>query len=406
MKVLIASDSFKGCLSSLEAGNAMAEGVRRFDPTAEIIVRPLADGGEGTAAAIASSSPDWQKIEVPTLDPLGREISASFFFNNTTKTAVIDSAAASGITLLNPDETDAKRTSTFGTGLLLDHARALGAKHILLGLGGSATVDLGIGALQALGVKFFDEIGNFLSFRLAGGDLSRIHNFDIPRDVKARWEEIDLTLLCDVETKLADCAKIFGPQKGLNPDETEKFSQELMRVGTLLTVSYHHVNSTKGIIPPTADGSGAAGGLGTGLSILIPAKSASGARFVINTVISPSDIAGCDFILTGEGKSDRQTLLHKAPYELLLASSARSSKKIPVLLFAGKIEDSADLLSAGFSAVTDINSAHHPASSNDHKTPMKSGDFASSSLLNPLDPLVARPRLSSTVYSIFKNYLK
>lgn len=399
MKILIATDSFKGCLTSFEAGMAMAEGIERAHkaicPTTrlDVYIKPMADGGEGTAFALGTDN-GAEIIFVPVMNPVGIPINAEFYYVEETGTAYIDVAAASGITLLSPDEIDAKRTSTFGTGQLIDAAILTGASNIVLCLGGSATVDLGVGALQALGVEFYDEEGDLIDDRLTGGDLKRIMSFVIPDGTREWLSHAELWLLSDVETPLIGelgAANIFGPQKGLSSDEIEDFSYQLERVGMMLKQDMEALTWPR---------TGAAGGIGVGLSILAETGFLPGAQTVIRATDIDKAMEGADLVITGEGRSDSQTLLHKAPFEVMKTAE---EKGIPTLLLSGRIANGESgrqmLLDAGFYEAVCING-------NIDETPLKPENSDSAEFENPLDPEVAKRRLAAAAERAVGEFLK
>lgn len=393
MKILIATDSFKGCLTSFEAGNAIAEGIKRanrflwpYEPL-DLRVKQMADGGEGTAAVLASAH-DCIKIIQKVLNPVGDPVEASFYMYMPESTAYIDVASASGITLLKPDEIDANHTSTYGTGQLISTAVELGAHCIYLGLGGSATVDLGIGALQALGVEFYDCEANLIWQRLTGGMLNRIYGFRIPTEVRERFEDVSIWPLSDVKSPLVGelgAANVFGPQKGLSSDEIGEFSHQLERVGTILG------GGDKELL--TRDGAGAAGGIAVGLYAMAPMEfTGSGAGDVINETGIESEMAGADLVITGEGRSDSQTLLNKAPYAIMKTAEFIG---VPTILLSGDICDEQMLLDAGFADVVNIN-----------KTLMKPENSEASEVENPLDPEVAKRRLANAAEAVFERFIE
>lgn len=391
MKILIAADSFKGCLSSLDAGKAIAEGIRRAHAAVcpveplDLKVRPMADGGEGTAYALGIES-HAETILTTAMNPVGTPIEAEFYYAADSSTAYIDVAAASGLALLKPEEVNAKRTSTSGTGQLISAAVQRGAKRIFLCLGGSATVDLGVGALQALGVEFYDETGGLIDRHLTGGELGGIASIRIPEETRLRMSGIAFRLLSDVETPLVGhpgAAEVFGPQKGLSSDEIGDFSHQLERVGMILKGDRAFLESP---------GSGAAGGVGVGLSALAPVTFLPGASTVIEATGIDKELEGCDLAVTGEGRSDSQTLLRKAPFGLMLTAKERG---VPTLLLSGDIRGRQTLLDAGFLDAVNIN-----------ETPMKPGFSEGRTTENPLDPAVAARRLADAAERAVGGFLK
>ena len=355
--ILIAPDSFKGSLSSGEAAAAIARGARRVLPHASLRCHLLADGGEGTARALAELS-GAVRVLTETCDPLSRPVTAEWFLSQEKRTAFIDTAAASGLTLLSPAERDAALTSTYGTGQLIAAAVDRGAKHIILGLGGSATMDFGYGALQALGAGFSDENGDFLINHISGSDLGRIRKIHTPQEMRRRLDGIRITCACDVLTPpcgALGAVAVFGPQKGLNPDEIVIFQKYFSAQAALLT-------AICGEDIATLPRGGAAGGIGATLHALLGATLADGARLVIGSEEFSRSLAEASLVITGEGSADRQTLLGKGPGALMLAAR---EKGIPTIILAGKVSDRDSLLDAGFAEAVCIND-----SPTDRKTPL------------------------------------
>lgn len=378
--ILIAPDSFKGSLSSRQAAEAIARGAAKALPEATLLLRRLADGGEGTAEALALGC-GAKRIETTAINPLGAPIEAEWFLDSATRTAFIDTAAASGLTLLSPEQRDATRTSTYGTGQLIAEAMRQGARRIILGLGGSATMDLGYGALQAFGAEFSDETGHFLQERICGNTLPRIAAIHLPTSLADLLARKEIICACDVTTPLcgdAGAAPVFGPQKGLNPDEIGKFSASFARQAALLSRLCGHDIA---LLPR----SGAAGGLGASLHALAGATLTDGAQLLIGSETFSRDIADASLVITGEGSADRQTLMGKAPYALMRLAAGADR---PTILLAGKISDRDALLQAGFADAACIN----PTAA-DPQTPLNTGFSGPDDTESAMRPEVATPRL-------------
>ncbi len=334
MNIIIAIDSFKGSLSTLQAGNAAAAGLRRVYPNAKIHVFPIADGGEGTVDALVSGLHGAYQTATVS-DPLGREISANYGIlpNNT---AVIEMATASGLPLLSPAERNPLHTTTYGFGQLIRDAIEHGCRNFILGIGGSATNDGGVGCLQALGFEFLDENGKQVTFGAKGlSDIVCISDENAIPELK----ECTFHVACDVKNPLCGehgCSAVFAPQKGADADMVARMDENLR----------HFAELTKRFAPDAdADhaGAGAAGGLGFGLMSYLHAALESGIDLIIRETGLEDAIQSADFFITGEGCLDAQTAMGKAP-----AGIARIAKKYgkPVIAFSGAVRDGAELCNA------------------------------------------------------------
>ncbi len=326
MRILIVPDSFKGSLSSIQAVNAIADGIK--DPQFEIEKIPIADGGEGTVDCMISADRGAKMRDFVT-DPIGRKIQAEFGILKDNKTAIIEMASASGLLLVPPPKRNPLYTTTYGTGELLRKVIERGFTKIILGLGGSATTDCGAGALQALGVKLLDEKGKNIK---AGGlyvrDLQRIDTSTLNK-----FEDIDLTLMCDVSNKLLGAngaAKVYSQQKGASRNEVQILEDNLEHFTRI-------VKRDIGIDITEFAGSGAAGGLAAGLSIIFNSHFVSGSEFVINTTNLRAKIQNADIIITGEGELNSQTKFGKIPYKI--AKIAKEYNKTIIGIFGSITED-------------------------------------------------------------------
>lgn len=330
MKVLIAMDSFKGSLTSMEAGNACAAGIRRVFPEAEIRVAPLADGGEGTVEALVSGLCGTYR-HVTVSDPLGRPVSARYGILPD-RTAVIEMAAASGLPLLAEAERDPMRTTTFGFGELIRDAIGQGCRRFLLGIGGSATNDGGAGCLQALGFVLRDAAGK----PVAPGAEGLAALADISEEtVLPALRECRFFVACDVKNPLCGaqgCSAVFAPQKGASADQIPQMDAALARFAAL-TRTLH----------PEADaefpGAGAAGGLGFGLMAYLHASLLPGAELILRETGLSQAVQEADLVITGEGCLDAQTAMGKAPAGI--AQLARRYGK-PVIAFSGAAGEGAE----------------------------------------------------------------
>ena len=333
MKVIIAIDSFKGSLSTLEAGKAAAEGIQAVYPEAEIVISPLADGGEGTVDAILLATKGERKV-IPVHDPLGRNITASYGIIRETKTAVIEMAAASGITLVSENERNPFYTTTFGVGEMIADAIEEGCREFIIGIGGSATNDGGIGMLSALGVKFFDKDGNIVE--KGGIGLRDLEKIEVGSMLSA-LKECRFHIACDVKNPLCGengCSAVFGPQKGLAAENIPLMDAWLS----------HYAELTK-TVNPSADetypGCGAAGGLGFAFLSYLPAELSSGIELVMRATGLEQHMKDADIVITGEGRLDGQSCMGKAPVGV--ATLAKKYGK-PVIDVAGGITEEASSL--------------------------------------------------------------
>lgn len=346
-RYVVAIDSMKGCLSSLEASSAFAIGIRKTDPEAEVLVVPVADGGEGTAKVLAHGAGLKESLKNSVIGPMGNEVDAEWWYDRNTSTAYIDMAQTSGLTLVDVGNRNPLLATSYGFGQLISKALDIGATTIVAGLGGSATVDGGVGACQALGIRFIDSNGSLIPDFAGGRHLSVISNIDIT-GIDARLNDVHLKLVCDVDnpfTGLKGAAHVFGPQKGASEGDItilESGLENLRRV----------IRSICGIDLNEVAGSGAAGGCAGGLKALAGGVICNGAPFVLDSLKFESMIREATTIITGEGSSDAQTLMGKLPYGILRLGKATG---VSVALVAGNIKDSAKLKEAGFSTLYNIN---------------------------------------------------
>jgi len=303
MKIVLAPDKFKGSLTGMQFCAAVEEGVKKVLPNAEIIKLPLADGGDGTIE-ILEYHLKGKRIKVRVNDPLFRGIEASYLYMDSIKTAFIEMAEASGMYLLKKEEQNCFYTTTFGTGELILNAINKGAKTIILGIGGSATNDCGIGMASALGYTFEDENGVELS--PVGKNLCLIKNINT-NNVLPELKSIDFKVACDVTNRLhgkEGAAFVYGPQKGASPNEIIALDEGLKNISKLFKKQFDKdVQNIKG--------AGAAGGMGAGTLVFLNAKLQSGINLVKELVDFEEKIKNADWIITGEGKLDSQTLSGK-----------------------------------------------------------------------------------------------
>ncbi|MDO4678733.1 MAG: glycerate kinase [Eubacteriales bacterium] len=324
MKAVIAMDSFKGSLTSMEAGKAAAKGIYKVYPGAEILVKPLADGGEGTVNALVNGM-DGTFETVRVTGPLGQPVDAVYGILSENRTAVMEMAQASGITLVKKEKRNPLHTTTYGVGEMIRDAIQKGCRRFLMGIGGSATNDGGIGMLQALGYNILNEKGNPVAPGAAGlKELSFISDTHVIPELK----ECEFHIACDVTNPLCGetgCSAVFGPQKGA--------TSEMVRDMDLWMKQYASLARK---LSPKADasipGTGAAGGLGFAFLGFTNAVLESGIHIILKAAHMEEAIKDADFVITGEGRLDSQTAMGKAPAGV--ASLAKKYHK-PVIAFSG-----------------------------------------------------------------------
>ena len=330
MKVVVAIDSFKGSLSSMEAGQAIAEGVKRVYQHAEAVIRPLADGGEGTVEALVEGM-GGVFVTKEVTGPLGEKVGAVYGIieskDDLSKTAIIEMSAAAGITLVPEESRNPMNTTTYGVGELILDAIERGCRHFIVGIGGSATNDGGVGMLQALGYDFLTREGKAISY--GGNGLRELACIE-EANVHPRLKECTFKVACDVTNPLCGengSSTIFGPQKGATPEMVQELNQLLLHYAELSK----EINVNADRFYP---GTGAAGGMGFAFLTYTNATLESGIQIVLTETKLEELIKTADFVVTGEGRLDGQTALGKAP--IGVASLAKKHQK-KVLAFAGAV---------------------------------------------------------------------
>jgi len=323
MKILLAPDKFRGSLTAAEVCEAMSEGIRKALPNAEILAIPMADGGEGTAEILTHNA-GGQMHSVSVSDPLGRKIMAEFGLAADGKTAYLEMAAASGLRLLQSHERNPLQTSTFGTGELIQEALNKGAQQLILGIGGSATTDGGVGMAAALGWRFEDKSGRNLVPN--GGSLGQIQKIIPP----ANFTQINIQVACDVTAPLygpTGAACVYASQKGANAEMVVQLDEGLKHLANLIQRDF-------GVDLAQVAGTGAAGGLGFGLLFFLNATLKEGVKIVMEQTHFEEKLLGVDLVFTGEGKMDDQTLQGK-----LIAGIAKAAQHngIPVVALCGTL---------------------------------------------------------------------
>lgn len=339
MKIILAPDSFKGALSAKEVTHYMAEGIRRVLPEVEIIKIPLADGGEGTVNALLSAVPG-EKVWVQVHDPLMRDMNAYYAILNNGKTAVIEMALASGLTLLNNFERNPMVTTSFGTGELIRDAIERGCEEVLVSIGGSATNDAGAGMIQALGALLLDKYNHPIT--KGGGELNKLHHIDMS-NWDPRVNNTRFIVAYDVNNPLygdQGASKIYGHQKGASPSMIPILEKNLQHFEKIVQETFPQ-NNIDGAFP----GSGAAGGMGFALINFLKAEPKSGIEMIMDITQLESYMQNCQeheaLVITGEGMIDGQTRFGKAPWGV-----AKLAKKynLPVIVIAGSIGSDVDVL--------------------------------------------------------------
>lgn len=341
MKIVVAPNAYKGCLSASDAARAMAAGIVRVCPEAEVLAVPVADGGDGLVD-VAIEALNGALRCVTVTGPLFERREAPFCYVQGERFAAIEMALASGLALVPADRKDPTQTTTLGTGELIAAALDLDVVRIGVGIGGSATTDGGIGMATALGVRFLDADGSEL--RPVGGELLRLRRIDISQ-LDRRIHDVRIEAVCDVDNPLCGpngAAHVYGPQKGATPEQVKLLDAGLANLAAV-------IQRDLGIDVLDLPGAGAAGGLGAGLRAFLGAELKRGVDVVLDLVGLEAKLAGADLVLTGEGQIDFQTAYGKAPAGVGAAAQRRG---IPCVAIAGSIgENIGALAEVGIVAV-------------------------------------------------------
>ena len=347
MKVVIAPQAFKGSISALKVARAMADGVRRVVADAEIVLVPVADGGDGTLETLVEGSGGQIRSSEVT-GPLGEGIAAKWGAMGDGNTAVIEMARTSGLALVPLEKRDPLAATTYGLGEAMRHALDAGFRRFIIGIGGSATNDAGAGMAQALGVRLLDGKGRDLPF--GGAALAKLHRIDLS-GLDSRARESSFLVACDVSNPLTGpqgASAIYGPQKGATPDMVKQLDAAL---GHFAQVVKKDVGADVNDVP----GAGAAGGLGGGLIAFIEAELRAGVDIVLDAVGLDRHLEGADLVITGEGCMDHQTVYKKAPIGVAERAKARG---IPVIAVSGSLgEGYGEVHRHGIEAAVAITSA-------------------------------------------------
>lgn len=332
MKVVVAIDSLKGSLSSLEAGNAIKESINEVISGADVEVHPLADGGEGTVEALTLGMGGTIET-IPVKGPLGEKVHASYGIIPQRQLTIIEMAAAAGITLIATEERNPLHTTTYGVGEMIKDAISKGCRHFIIGIGGSATNDGGAGMLQALGYALLDKDNQEISLGAQGlADLKSISTDKVIEELK----ECDFKIACDVTNPLCGaqgCSSIFGPQKGADEDMITKMDTWLSNYATLATSVSEKADAT-------IEGTGAAGGLGFAFLAFTNATLEPGIDIILSEINIEKAISEADLVVTGEGRLDGQTVMGKAPIGVAKLAKKYGKK---VVAFSGSVTEDAIL---------------------------------------------------------------
>lgn len=322
MKVVISIDSLKGSLSSIEAGNAIKEGILQVEKDTNIVIKPLADGGEGTVDALVEGM-QGEKRTIEVMGPIGQKLEATYGILKDSNTAIIEMAQASGLPLVPRELRNPLNTTTYGVGEIIKEAMDKGCRNFIVGIGGSATNDAGVGMLQALGFEFYDESGKLVG--LGGKVLNHIKSIKINNRIKA-LDECNFKIACDVNNPLYGpngAAYIYGPQKGATKEIVEELDRGLINFSQVVKKD---LNKDISEIP----GVGAAGGLGFAFLGFLNSKLESGVKIILDEIDLESEVKNADIVITGEGRLDNQTAMGKAPIGVAKLAKKHGAKVIAI----------------------------------------------------------------------------
>lgn len=326
MKILVAPDSFKGSLTAMDVAKNIKKGIHNCDSKIDVDLLPMADGGEGTVQSLVDAT-DGKIIEKEVTGPLGDKVKAFYGLLGDGETAVIEMAAASGLPLVPEGEKNPLKTTTYGTGELIASALDAGAQKIIIGIGGSATNDAGVGMAQALGAEILDKNGEQIDF--GGGSLNQIEQIKLDK-LDSRLKNIEILAACDVDNPLFGkdgAAYVYAPQKGADPEMVKILDQNLRHFNQ---IAIKELNKDTNKIP----GAGAAGGLGAGLVAFLDAELKAGVDIVLDIINFESRLKDVDLVITGEGMLDGQSIYGKTPIGV---SRSAAKKNIPVIAIAGTL---------------------------------------------------------------------
>lgn len=342
-KIVLAIDSFKGCLSSKEIEQCIAEEIHRILPSCQTVCIPIADGGEGMLDTLIEAT-QGTFVSTQAHDPLMRIRPARYGILGDQRTAIIEMAEINGLTTLSPIKRNPMKTSTYGTGELIKDALEKGFRRFIIGIGGSATNDAGMGMIQALGAHLYDKQGNELE--QGGKIMEQIAHIDL-NHLHPALKEATFIVACDVQNPFCGpqgAAYVFARQKGASEEQIRQLDEGMRHLALLIERDFsYNINKVKG--------SGAAGGLGGAFATFLQAHLQSGIDLLLDAVDFDRKITNADWIITGEGKADRQTAEGKVPAGVLKRAKKAN---IPVMLIAGKVEDKACLKQMGFARIVQI----------------------------------------------------
>lgn len=373
MKVVIAIDSLKGSLSSMEAGMAIKDGILAAKPDAEIIVKPLADGGEGTTDALIEGM-NGERIDLTVTGPMHTPVDAYYGYLKDTNTAVMEMASAAGITLVPDSEKNPLLATSYGVGEMINDAIQRGCRNFIIGIGGSVTNDGGIGMLKALGVRFLDENGEDAGE--GGQALAKVARIDVS-GMNPLLKECHIQVACDVNNPLCGengSTYVYGPQKGVTEDMKKTLDEAMAHFArvTSETLENDYMN-----IP----GAGAAGGLGYAFLAYTGAALTPGIELILDAVGLEEELSGADVVVTGEGRLDFQTAMGKAPVGVARLAKKYNAK---VIAFAGSVTKEATACNnEGIDAFF----------------PILRGVCT---LAEAMDPVAARNNMTATVEQVFR----
>lgn len=331
MNIVIAIDSFKGCISSMESGRLLRQAIEDVYPSDVVSVFPLADGGEGTVDALTQGL-HGRIVKVPVTGPLGTKVESRYGFLPDTKTAVIEMADASGLPLVPPEKRNPLHTTTYGLGELILAAIDAGCRRFIIGIGGSATNDCGLGMLAALGFRFLKADGS--SAGITGGDLADVAQIDM-QQADARLQDCTFEIACDVTNPLCGpegCSHVFAPQKGATESIVARMDDDIHRFASL-------AEDVTGIAGQDLPGAGAAGGLGFAFHTFLHGTLTPGSELILSAIGIKEALSKADLLVTGEGRMDQQTAMGKGPAGVAQLAKACQPRCLTVALCGSAARD-------------------------------------------------------------------